>query len=459
MSLKLRLTILSFLQFFIWGAWLITIANFWFGTKHWDGTQFGAVFGTMGIASIFMPTLIGIIADRWVNAEKIYSVLQILYGVVLFILPHSETPTSFFYIMLLAMCFYMPTIALTNSISYTILKNSHLDVIKDFPPIRVWGTIGFIVAMWITNLTGNKATEGQFYIAGGAAILLGLYALTLPKCPPQKLIDKNAPLSEQLGLNAFKLFGNYKMALFFLFSMLLGAALQLTNAYGDVFLSEFANYPKYADSIVVEKSTLIMSISQVSETLFILAIPFFLRKFGVKKVMLMSMLAWVLRFGLFAYGDPVDGLWMIILSCIVYGMAFDFFNISGSLFVETTTDKKIRSSAQGLFMMMTNGFGAVLGSNIAGWAIDRFFTIRFTTVQDLAAFLQTTPDNSTFLQILKKSFRSAVNPDGTLSYPVLVKDWHQIWLYFAAYALVVAVLFAVFFKHKHSVEEIKTENL
>lgn len=459
MSLKLRLTILSFLQFFIWGAWLITIANFWFGTKHWDGTQFGAVFGTMGIASIFMPTLIGIIADRWVNAEKIYSVLQILYGVVLFILPHSETPTSFFYIMLLAMCFYMPTIALTNSISYTILKNSHLDVIKDFPPIRVWGTIGFIVAMWITNLTGNKATEGQFYIAGGAAILLGLYALTLPKCPPQKLIDKNAPLSEQLGLNAFKLFGNYKMALFFLFSMLLGAALQLTNAYGDVFLSEFANYPKYADSIVVEKSTLIMSISQVSETLFILAIPFFLRKFGIKKVMLMSMLAWVLRFGLFAYGDPVDGLWMIILSCIVYGMAFDFFNISGSLFVETTTDKKIRSSAQGLFMMMTNGFGAVLGSNIAGWAIDRFFTIRFTTVQDLAAFLQTTPDNSTFLQILKKSFRSAVNSDGTLSYPVLVKDWHQIWLYFAAYALVVAVLFAVFFKHKHSVEEIKTENL
>lgn len=459
MSLKLRLTILSFLQFFIWGAWLITIANFWFGTKHWDGTQFGAVFGTMGIASIFMPTLIGIIADRWVNAEKIYSVLQILYGVVLFILPHSETPTSFFYIMLLAMCFYMPTIALTNSISYTILKNSHLDVIKDFPPIRVWGTIGFIVAMWITNLTGNKATEGQFYIAGGAAILLGLYALTLPKCPPQKLIDKNAPLSEQLGLNAFKLFGNYKMALFFLFSMLLGAALQLTNAYGDVFLSEFANYPKYADSIVVEKSTLIMSISQVSETLFILAIPFFLRKFGIKKVMLMSMLAWVLRFGLFAYGDPVDGLWMIILSCIVYGMAFDFFNISGSLFVETTTDKKIRSSAQGLFMMMTNGFGAVLGSNIAGWAIDRFFTIKFTTAQDLAAFLQTTPDNSTFLQILKKSFRSAVNPDGTLSQAVLVKDWHQIWLYFAAYALVVAVLFAVFFKHKHSVEEIKTQNL
>ncbi|MDQ1096342.1 MULTISPECIES: nucleoside permease [Chryseobacterium] len=455
MNLKLRLTILSFLQFFVWGAWLITMANFWFGTKHWDGTQFGAVFGTMGIASIFMPTITGIIADRWVNAERIFSVLHILYGVVLFILPHTMTPDSFFYVMLLAMCFYMPTIALANSISYTILKNSDLDVVKDFPPIRVWGTVGFIVAMWITNLTGNKATEGQFYIAGAVAVFLGIYALTLPKCPPQKLIDQNAPLYQQLGLNAFKLFANYKTALFLLFSMLLGAALQLTNAYGDVFLSEFEHFPKYADSFVVQRSTIIMSISQVSETLFILAIPFFLKKFGIKKVMLMSMLAWVLRFGFFAYGIPEGfGLMLIIASCIVYGMAFDFFNISGSLFVETTTDKKIRSSAQGLFMMMTNGFGAVLGSYIAGWAIDRFFTHKFTSVSELSAYLQTTPDNPTFLGILKKSFNAAVNPDGTLSSIVMVKDWHQIWLSFAVYALVLAILFAVLFRHKHHPEDI-----
>ncbi len=455
MNLKLRLTILSFLQFFVWGAWLITMANFWFGTKHWDGTQFGAVFGTMGIASIFMPTITGIIADRWVNAERIFSVLHILYGVVLFILPHTMTPDSFFYVMLLAMCFYMPTIALANSISYTILKNSDLDVVKDFPPIRVWGTVGFIVAMWITNLTGNKATEGQFYIAGTVAVVLGIYALTLPKCPPQKLIDEKAPLYQQLGLNAFKLFANYKTALFLLFSMLLGAALQLTNAYGDVFLSEFEHFPKYADSFVVQRSTIIMSISQVSETLFILAIPFFLKKFGIKKVMLMSMLAWVLRFGLFAYGIPEGfGLMLIIASCIVYGMAFDFFNISGSLFVETTTDKKIRSSAQGLFMMMTNGFGAVLGSYIAGWAIDRFFTHKFTSATELSAYLQTTPDNPTFLEILKNSFNAAVQPDGTLSSIVMIKDWHQIWLSFAAYALVLAILFAVLFKHKHHPEEI-----
>jgi MFS transporter, NHS family, xanthosine permease len=455
MNLKLRLTILSFLQFFVWGAWLITMANFWFGTKHWDGAQFGAVFGTMGIASIFMPTITGIIADRWVNAERIFSVLHILYGIVLFILPHSADPGSFFTVMLVAMCFYMPTIALANSISYTILKNSDLDVVKDFPPIRVWGTIGFIVAMWITNLTGNKATEGQFYIAGAVAILLGIYALTLPKCPPQKLIDKDAPLSKQLGLDAFKLFKDYKTALFFLFSMLLGAALQLTNAYGDVFLSEFEHFPKYADSFVVQRSTIIMSISQVSETLFILAIPFFLKKFGIKKVMLMSMVAWVLRFAFFAYGIPEGfGLGLIILSCIVYGMAFDFFNISGSLFVETTTDRKIRSSAQGLFMMMTNGFGAVFGSYAAGWAIDKFFTHQFTTASSLSTYLETTPDNPTFLEILKKSFNAVVNPDGSLSSVVMVKDWHNIWLSFAAYALILAVLFAVLFRHKHNPAEI-----
>ncbi|WP_033398528.1 nucleoside permease [Riemerella columbina] len=457
-NIKLRLVILNFLQYFVWGAWLITMANFWFGTKHWDGTQFGAVFGTMGIASIFMPTLAGIVADRWINAEKLYGFFHIAYAGVLFYLPHAESPTAFFWLMLLAMVFYMPTIALSNSINYHILNERNYDVVKVFPSLRVWGTVGFIVAMWITNLTGNKASEGQFYIAGTVAIVLGIYAFTLPPSPPQKNIDKNAPLSEQLGLNAFQLFAKYKMALFFLFSMLLGAALQLTNAYGDVYLSEFEFYPQYAQSLVVEKSTIIMSISQISETLFILAIPFFLKKFGIKKVMLLSMLAWVLRFGLFAFGDPGTGLWMIILSCIVYGMAFDFFNISGSLFVETTTDKKIRSSAQGLFMMMTNGFGAIIGSYVAGWVIDHFFTKSFTSASQLAEYLQTSTDNSSFIEILKNSFNATIMSDGSLSQVVALRDWYQIWLAFAIYALVVAVLFAIMFKHKHdpkAVENIK----
>jgi len=452
MNIKFRLTLLSFLQFFVWGAWLITIANYWFGTKQWDGTKFGAVFSTMGIASVFMPTLVGIIADRWINAERIYGILHILYAAVLFYLPQVTTPDTFFAVMLLAMVFYMPTIALANSISYTLLKNNNYDVVKDFPPIRVWGTIGFIVAMWITNLSGNKASEFQFYIAGAAAVLLGLYSFALPACKPQKLISKDSSLVEVLGLNAFKLFGNYKMALFFIFSMFLGGALQLTNAYGDVFLSEFENFPKYADSFVVKYSTIIMSISQVSETLFILAIPFFLRKYGIKNVMLISMFAWVLRFGLFSFGNPTSGLWMIILSCIIYGMAFDFFNISGSLFVETNTNSKIRSSAQGLFMMMTNGFGAIIGSVSAGWAIDKFFTQKFSTADSLAGFLDTTVDNSKFVEFIGKQGSSIVN--GTLTKEIAMKDWPHIWLAFAAYALVIAVLFALMFKHKHNPEAI-----
>ena len=412
MNIKFKLTLMSFLQFFVWGAWLITVANYWFGTKHWSGAEFGAIFSTLGLSSIIMPALTGIIADKWINAEKLYGILHVLGGIALLYLPQVEDPTTFYYVIFAAMLCYMPTISLSNSIAYNILKTNNFDVVKVFPPIRVLGTVGFIAAMWITNLTGNKASYNMFYLSAIAAFILGVYSFTLPKCPPQKLIATDASLGEKLGLNAFKLFGTYKMALFFIFSMFLGGALQLTNMYGDVYLSEFSKVPQYADSFVVKYSTIIMSISQISETLFILAIPFFLKRFGIKQVMLISMLAWVLRFGLFAFGNPVDGLWMIILSCIVYGMAFDFFNISGSLFVETTTDSKIRSSAQGLFMMMSNGFGAFFGGLLSGIVIDKFFT-----------------------------------HDG-------IRDWHNIWLAFSGYALVISVLFAVFFKHKHDPEEV-----
>jgi NHS family xanthosine MFS transporter len=323
--------------------------------------------------------------------------------------PKVNDPDTLYYVILGAMICYMPTISLSNAISYTILKRDKLDVIKVFPPIRVWGTIGFIVAMWTTNLTGSKSNANQFIIGAVAAIILGIYSFTLPKCPPPKSISKNAGIAEQLGLKAFSLFAKYKMALFFIFSMLLGAALQLTNMYGDSFLSGFSNVPAYKDSFVVKYSTIILSISQMSETLFILAIPFFLRRFGIKNVMLISMLAWVLRFGLFAYGDPsTTGTLLIVLSCIVYGMAFDFFNISGSLFVETNTSSDIRSSAQGLFMMMTNGIGAWLGSKVSGWVINSYFL--------------------------------SVNGE---------RNWHGTWLSFAFYSLVVAILFTILFRHKH----------
>lgn len=457
MSIKLRLTIMNFLQFFVWGAWLITIANYWFGTKSWDGTQFGAIFATMGIASLFMPTLIGIIADRWVNAEKLYSLLHFLYAICLIYLAQVDNPSTFFTVILAAMCCYMPTLALSNSIAYSSLTAAKYDLIKAFPPIRVWGTVGFIAAMWITNLSGNKATEFQFYIAAAGSIALAVYSIfMIPKCPPQRLIKENAKWTELLGLEAFKLFANYKMALFFIFSMFLGAALQLTNAYGDVFLSEFAFYPKYASSLVVEGSTIIMSISQISETLFILAIPFFLKRFGIRNVMLFAMVAWVLRFGLFAYGNPSDGLWMIILSCVVYGLAFDFFNISGSLFVESSTDSKIRSSAQGLFMMMTNGFGAVFGSISSGWLIDKYFTHGYSNANELANRLETTVNNSKFLEFI--SSRGINIENGLFNEIIYLKDWHSIWLAFAAYTLIIVIAFALLFKHKHNPNDIEGVN-
>lgn len=412
MSIKFRLVVMNFLQFFVWGSWLITIGAYWFQNKHWGGAQFGAIFSTMGIASLFMPSLMGVVADKWINAEKLYGLLHILGAIVLCIVPMIDRPGVLFWVMLVNMCCYMPTIALSYAVAYNALKRDGLDVVTTFPPIRVWGTVGFIAALWTVSLLHLETTSGQFYVAAGAALVLGLYAFALPPCPPK--LDRLAAVTarrsmlDTLGLTSFKLFKNAKMAIFFIFAMLLGAALQLTNAYGDTFLHDFASNPAYQGLIAVKYPAIIMSISQVSETLFILAIPFFLKRFGIKTVMFISMAAWALRFGLFAYGNPGPGLWMIVLSCIVYGMAFDFFNISGSLFVESQSDPAIRASAQGLFMMMTNGVGAVLGSSISGVVIEAFFTA----------------------------------PDGA-------KDWHGIWISFAAYSVVVAIAFLILFRHKH----------
>lgn len=404
---------MNFLQFFIWGSWLLTIGAYWFQNKNWSGTDFGAIFSTMGLASLFMPAIAGIIADRWINAEKLYGTFHIIGAVLLASLPAVNNPNAFFWMMLLTMMFYMPTIALAITVAYTAMKGKGMDIIKDYPPVRVWGTIGFIVALWVISLSGFETSSLQFYVAAAASLGLGIYAFTLPKCPPLGKGHKKS-LADELGLNAFKLFKSSKMALFFIFAMLLGGSLQLTNAYGDTFLHDFARIPEFKNLLAVKYPAIIMSVSQISETLFILTIPFFLMRFGIKKVMLMSMVAWVLRFGLFGYGNPAGNLWMIVLSCIIYGMAFDFFNISGSLFVETQSAPEIRASAQGLFMMMTNGFGAFLGSRISGIIIDRYFTL------------------------------------GSGEF-----DWRNIWLTFAAYSLVVAVLFAILFKHRHEPETIK----
>jgi len=409
MNIKFRLILMNFMQFFIWGAWLLTIGAYWFQNKHWSGAQFGIIFSTMGISAIFMPAITGIISDKFINAEKLYGIMHILGAVVLACLPMVTDPTTFFWVMLINMVFYMPTLSLSITVAYSALKKNDIDVVREYPPIRIWGTIGFIAALWAVSLTHNETSANQFYIASAIALTLGLYSFTLPKCPPLLSKVDNATIAGSFGLNAFALFKSSRFAIFFAFSLLLGAALQLTNAYGDTYIHDFAKIPAYQDTIAVKYPAIIMSISQISETLFILAIPFFLRQFGIKYVMLFSMLAWVLRFGLFAFGNPADGLWMIVLSCIVYGMAFDFFNISGSLFVETQAAPEIRGSAQGLFMMMVNGFGALFGSFASGLIIDKFFTLSTG-----------------------------------------VKDWHGIWLCFAAYALVISAIFPFVFRYKHN---------
>ena len=424
--MKIRLIIMNFLQFFVWGAWMMTLGHYGFVEKQWNGAEFGLVFSTMGFASLVMPTLFGIIADKW-KANYVYAILHLLFGVTMCFLPLIDAPIPFFWLLLVAMCFYMPTIGLINSVGFSILKNEGKDPTTYFPPIRVWGTIGFIAAMWITNIFTKEWGFGQsikvsFIISAIFAFVLSLFSfIFLPVINTKKENpgQSKKTFAQKLGLEAFVLFKQKKMALFFIFSLMLGAALQLTNAYGDSFLQDDTVFPK--GQLINNFSTIILSVSQISETLFILAIPFFMKRFGIKNVMLFSMIAWVLRFALFGIAqNSIPGFIFIIGSCIIYGMAFDFFNISGALFVEKNTDSKIQSSAQGLFMLMTNGVGAVIGNIVAGVVIARWFESK---------------------QVI----------DGV---EMLVKNWPGIWFTFAAYAMVVAILFVILFKYKHVREDV-----
>ncbi|RTL60369.1 MAG: MFS transporter [Sphingobacteriales bacterium] len=419
MNIKLRLTVMNFLQFFVWGSWLISLGGYMFVNLKFKGSEVGDIYGTMGLASLFMPALLGIVADRWINAERVLGISHIIGAALLLYASTVKDAGTMYKVMLLNSMAYMPTIALNNTVSYINLEQKGFNIVKDFPPIRVWGTVGFIVAMWMVDLSGWAFSPLQLYISAAAGIVLGLYAFTMPACPPLNKGSKGSFLSA-LGLDAFVLFKKSKMAIFFFFAMLLGAALQITNTFGSSFLDSFKD--TYPDAFGVKHPNILISISQISETLFILTIPFFLKKFGIKKVMLISMFAWVLRFGLFGVGNPGSGLFLLILSMIVYGMAFDFFNISGSLFVEKEADVNIRASAQGLFMLMTNGVGAYLGGFFSGRVVDYFTKVDAATGN------------------------------------VISRDWQSIWFTFAGYALVLAVIFPLVFKYKHdpaALEEIK----
>jgi MFS transporter, NHS family, xanthosine permease len=400
--------IMNFFEFFVWGSWLISFGGYMIKTLKFSGGEVGSIFGTMGLASLFAPALLGIVADRWVNAEKVLGACHLTGALLLFWASTVHNADLMWWVMLFNSIAFMPTIALNNTVSYIVLEQRGFNIVKDFPPIRVWGTIGFICAMWLVDLAGWTISPSQLYISAASGLLLGIYAFTMPACPPAKSGKKDSLLSS-LGLDALVLFKRRKMTVFFIFAMLLGAALQITNTFGGTFLQDFQD--QYADTFAVKHPSVLLSVSQISETLFILTIPFFLRRFGIKLVMLMSIFAWVFRFGLFGLGNPGGGLTLLILSMIIYGMAFDFFNISGSLFVEKEADINVRASAQGLFMLMTNGIGAYLGGFFSGRAVDYF------------------------------------THNG-------VRDWQSIWFTFAGYALLLGIVFPFVFKYKHDSAQI-----
>ena len=410
----LKLIVMNFLEFAVWGAYLTSLGRYLGNIGL--GSQIKWFFAMQGIVSIFMPTLMGIVADKKMEAQKVLSLCHGLAGLFMagagFYCMSAGDAVQFaplFVLYSLSVAFFMPTIALVNSVAYNALGKEGMDPVKDFPPIRVFGTVGFICSMLLTNFLhiGGVAMQDsytQLISSGILSLVLCGYALTMPSCPVN-VAKKNESLADAFGLKAFTLFKDGQFAIFFIFSMLLGASLQITNGYANTFLGSFAADPSLADTFAVKNSNALISISQASETLCILLIPFFMKRFGIKKVMLISMFAWVLRFAFFGAGNPaMPGVLLFILSCIVYGMAFDFFNISGSLYVEQNAAPEIRSSAQGLFMMMTNGFGATLGTLAAGAVVD-------------ACDVFNTPAN-----------------------------WPTAWYIFAGYALVVAILFWILFK-------------
>lgn len=409
--LKSRLTVMNFLEFAVWGAYLTSMGTFL--AKNGYGDIIGWFYAVQGIVSLVMPGVMGIVADRWVQAQRLLSLCHVLAGGFLLAAGWYGLQAGFqvgvlFALYALSVAFYMPTLALSNSVAFNGLTRYGLDIVKDFPPIRVFGTVGFIVMMMTVDLLGYQDSSRQFLVSGALSLILAAYSLMLPACPVKGKQSAGGGWMQALGLDAFKLFREWRMAVFFIFSMLLGVSLQITNGYANPYITSFSSLPEFADTFGAQHANILISISQISETCCILLIPFFLKRFGIKRVMMIAMLAWVLRFGLFGMGDTGAGVWMFVLSCIVYGVAFDFFNISGALFVDRHTSTDIRSSAQGLFMIMTNGLGATIGTLSAQAVVNHFV------------------------------FDSGVTD-------VLV-GWRTCWFVFAAYALVVLVLFTLLFR-------------
>ena len=418
-NIKSRLIIMNFLQFAVWGSYLTSMGGYLFAAGY--GELIGWFYAMQGIVSMFMPAIMGIIADKLIPAQRLLGLCHCIAAIFIAgagYCGQNDMLWSMFTLYSISVAFYMPTLALSNSVAYTVLEQGGYDTVKAFPPIRVFGTIGFIVAMLVCDFAGFQSSPVQFFQCAAIGIILAIYAQMLPNCPVNRSQEAKS-FAQRLGLDAFKLFKNKQMAMFFIFSMLLGVSLQITNGFANSFITSFKNIPEFANTFGANHANALISLSQVSETLCILLIPFCLKRFGIKRVMLIAMFAWVLRFGLFGLGNPGSGLWMFILSMIVYGVAFDFFNISGSLYVNENTSGEMRSSAQGLFMIMTNGIGATVGTLGAQAVVNRLVP-------------------------------ATESLDGVVVNGLsVVEGWSTTWLAFAGYALVVALLFMVLFRYKH----------
>ncbi len=420
-----RLILLNFLEFAVWGAYLTSMGTYLAG--HGLATHIGWFYSIQGVVSLIMPALMGIVADRWIPAQKLLSLCHAVAGAFMigagfYGIAYGQDIqfAPLFALYTISVAFYMPTLALNNSVAFTALEKAGKNIDTDFTPVRVFGTVGFIVTMWVVDLCGFQPTSLQFIVSGGLSIVMALYALTMPACPVKGKVASQS-ITEALGLQAFGLFKQKKMAIFFIFSMLLGMCLQVTNSYANPFITSFGAIEQFADTFGVQHANILISISQICEALCILAIPFFLKRCGIKNVMLMAMFAWVLRFGLFGLGNPgFPGVLLFVLSCIVYGFAFDFFNISGGMYVDQEVSLSERSSAQGLFMMMTNGLGATIGTLSAQAIVNHFV------------------------------YAEEVAAQGPMA---VWTGWQTSWYIFAGFALVVAVAFWVIFPKTKKIEQ------
>ncbi len=414
LSTRLQLSTMMFLEFFIWGAWFVTLGTFLINNLHASGAETGAVFSTQSWGAIIAPFIIGLIADRYFNAEKILGVLHLIGAFLLYEVytagaVTSVYPPSVFYYLLFYMILYMPTLALVNSISFNQMKDTE----KEFPPIRVWGTIGWIVAglaisfvfLWDSAESVSAGLmKNTFLLASIASLILGIFSFTLPKTPPKITKGSQVKVSEILGLDALKLLKDKNFLIFFIASILICIPLAFYYQYANPFLQD----------IGMTNPTAKMSLGQFFEIFFLLMLPFFFKKFGFKITILAGMMAWALRYALFAYGNAGSLTFMLIIGIILHGICYDFFFVSGQIYTNAKAGPKFKSAAQGLITLATYGIGMLIGFEVAGLIKDAYTTT------------------------------SIVNGVSTV-----VSDWKMIWIIPSGIALIVFLLFAFAFHDKN----------